>query len=266
MSEERKSTLSEPGAYKRILLVDDEEHVLFVLCRGLQKLGPMYEIVTARNGLEALDKLDESPVDLLITDLAMPHMDGVKLTEALRSRDPDAKVVWVTAHAQWKDDAERLGVYRYILKPLNLEEIREVAREGMGLAQVPAELPAIRVLVMEDAHDLRRLYSKALEKVGYKVYQATTLQEARDLLTERRFDVFLCDIHMGGDCGTDLLREQQAILSAAGTQVVMVSGDARYRDVCEEMGIDFYIEKPVAIPLLITLVDRLTAHTHPELT
>jgi CheY-like chemotaxis protein len=250
--------------YKRILLVDDEEQVLFVLCHSLQKLGPMYEIVTAKNGQEALDKFDEAPVDLLITDLAMPHMDGVKLTEAIRARAPDAKVVWVTAYDKWKADAERLGVFRYILKPLNLEEIRQAAREGtQASVEVPAEPPALQILVMEDTDDLRRLYCRALEKAGYKVSPAATLQEARDRLTERRFDVFFCDIHMGGDRGTDLLREQRAALDAAGTQIVMVSGDARYRDICEEMGIDFYIEKPVAIPLLITLVKRLTAHTHP---
>jgi DNA-binding NtrC family response regulator len=114
---------------------------------------------------------------------------------------------------------------------------------------------------MDDNDDLRRLYAKSLARAGYQTYPAATIREARELLARHRFDVFLCDIRMSGEgLGTDFLREQLDTLKAQGTQIVMVSAEARYRDVCEEMGIEFYIEKPVAIPPLITLVNRLTAH------
>ena len=116
-----------------------------------------------------------------------------------------------------------------------------------------------RILIMEDSADLRRLYGKAFSKSGYQVYPAATLEEARALLVENHMDVFLCDIHMGNERGTDLLREQAARLSENGTKVIVVSGQAQYRPFCEEMGVDFYMEKPVAIGTLLTLVERLTA-------
>ena len=71
-----------------------------------------------------------------------------------------------------------------------------------------------------------------------------------------------CDIHMGRERGTDLLRDYSSELFSSGTQVVMISGEARYRDMCEEMGVDFFLEKPVAMSTLVALADRLTAR-HP---
>lgn len=252
-------------AYKRILVVDDEEQVIFVLRNSLKKLGDMYEVVTATNGQEALDKARNAPFDLLITDLKMPGMSGVALTEAIRTIDPDMKVVWVTAYDQWEAEAKRLGVYRYVLKPLDVDEIRRIAREGLEAGPSDhVSRPAPNVLVMEDNDDLRRLYSRALEKAGHRAYPAATIQEARELLAQHHFDIFLCDIHIGGDRGTDLLREHLDRLRKVGTQIIMVSGDARYRDICEEMGIEFYIEKPVAIPPFIMLVNRLTARRMPQ--
>jgi len=120
-------------------------------------------------------------------------------------------------------------------------------------------MTAHSILILEDDADLCRLFSKALRASGYAVYPATTLEEARALLVQIPMDVFLCDIHVGRERGTDLLREQLGTLRQRGTQVIMVSGEAQYRPMCEEMGVDFYIEKPVAIGDLVKLVDRLTA-------
>ena len=79
------------------------------------------------------------------------------------------------------------------------------------------------------------------------------------MLTQARFDLLLCDIHMGKARGTDLLNEYAETLFTSGAQVVMVSGQAQYRDMCEEMGADFFLEKPVAMSTLVALADRLTA-------
>jgi CheY-like chemotaxis protein len=248
--------------YRRILVVDDEEQVIFVLRNSLKKLGAMYEVVTASNGQEALERVREAPIDLLITDLKMPVMDGVTLTEAVRALDPKTPIIWLTSYSEWESDAQRLGVYRYILKPLDVDMIRQVAREGLeARPHAPeVELQERTVLIMDDNNDVRCIFSRALGEAGYKTYSAATVQQARDLLAQYQFDVFLCDIHMGGERGTTLLREQAALLQQGGTHIIMVSADACYRDLCAEMGVEFYIEKPVALKPLITLVDRLMTY------
>ncbi len=248
---------------KRILIVDDEPQVVFVLRHSLRKLGSTYEILTAMNGQEALEKLKVAPFNLLITDLEMPGMNGVTLTENARTIAPDLRVVWLTAYDHWKAEAERLGVYRYMLKPVDIDLIRQIVQEEMeagGASHTPAASQEKTILILDDNDHIRRLFSRALEQSGYKTYPVATVQEARDLLAQHHFDVFLCDIHVGADRGTDLLREQSARLSKAGTNVIMVSADPRYRSLCTEMGIEFYMEKPVAIAPLVTLVSRLTAN------
>lgn len=255
------------NVYKRILVVDDEEQTVFVLGRGLRKLGPMYEVVTVTSGQEALTRFKEAPFDLVITDLAMPEMDGVELTKAMREIDPDARVIWFSAYSHYDQDAQQLGIYRYLLKPADMRQLRQAVQEGLETAAPAAPSPRARVeksvLILDDNDSLRRLFSRAMKEAGYQAFTAATLQAARDLLAQYDFDVFLCDIHVGEGRGTDLLREQSAKLNQADTQIIMVSADPRYRDICAEMGIEFYIEKPVAIPPLVTLVNRLMAHRYP---
>jgi DNA-binding NtrC family response regulator len=121
------------GVPKRILIVDDEEGVLFVLRNTLIKLGSEYEIVTAHDGREGWDMARETPFDLVITDLRMPVMGGLELTEAIKTSRPDTAVIWMTAHSFFgtDDDAARLEVYRCLEKPLAVTEIRQVAREAL---------------------------------------------------------------------------------------------------------------------------------------
>lgn len=115
-----------------------------------------------------------------------------------------------------------------------------------------------QIMVMEDDAHLRSVFTRALQSAGYEVHQAASVQEARVLLSQFDFDVLICDIHVGKSRGTDLLREHGEMLLNSGGQIVMVSGYPRYRAVCEEMGADFFLEKPVSIQTLVTLTNRLT--------
>jgi DNA-binding NtrC family response regulator len=118
---------------KRILIVDDEKGVLLVLRDALSKLSDGYHIVTAQNGREGLDLALAEPFDLVITDVRMPVMGGVELTEAIKSARPDTPVIWMTAHgfALVEDDAARLGVLQCLQKPLDLAEIRQAVQQAL---------------------------------------------------------------------------------------------------------------------------------------
>jgi CheY-like chemotaxis protein len=124
-------------AHKRILVVDDEAMVLFIFNDTLQALGKTNEIVTAQSGLEALNEFKEKPFDLVITDLSMPGMDGVQLTEAIRTLNPETAVIWITAYGCHNvvSDAERLGVITCRDKPLEVPEILQMAREALNANQ-----------------------------------------------------------------------------------------------------------------------------------
>ncbi len=124
------------GTQGRILLVDDDTGVLFVLQETLAPLRDRYEIVSAGNGQSALARIRETHFDLVITDLRMPDIGGVELTETIRALNPSTQVVWITAYGSRTvaADAARLGVFRCLDKPLEIEEIRDTAREALGEA------------------------------------------------------------------------------------------------------------------------------------
>jgi DNA-binding NtrC family response regulator len=120
-----------------ILIVDDDERVLFVMRRALRSLGDGYEVVTADGGREALSKARVTPFDLLISDLRMVDMSGIELTEAIKALNDKTVVVWVTAYGCHRvaEEAARLSVYKCLDKPLKVGEIRRVVREALEVAE-----------------------------------------------------------------------------------------------------------------------------------
>ena len=121
------------GETERILIVDDRDLVLFVMERALEKLDLDCELVGVKSGREALEAIGREGFDLIITDLKMPDMDGVELTEQIRATERDAVVVWITAYGceRFRREAERLGVFRCVEKPLEVKLIRRMAREAL---------------------------------------------------------------------------------------------------------------------------------------
>lgn len=118
---------------KRILIVDDDERVLFVLHDALARVEDGYEVVTSRSSHEALDQFKKRPFDLVVTDLRMQDMNGIELTEAIRALDPGAAVIWITAYGshEVREEAARLEVYDCLDKPLEIAEIRQAVWDAL---------------------------------------------------------------------------------------------------------------------------------------
>jgi len=128
---------------KRILVVDDEVKLAFLLKQSLLNLGPEFEIETANSGLEALKIMESNPCDLLITDFRMRGMGGLDLMRAIKSESPETLVILMTAYGSPEivAEAKRLDVYRYITKPFPIEEFQQIVRDAFverpaqGMAQ-----------------------------------------------------------------------------------------------------------------------------------
>ena len=121
---------------KRVLIVDDEESVLFVLNGALARVNDSYHIESHRaaTGEEALAKARDTHFDLLITDIRLPGIDGVQLTEQIKGLQPEIGIVWITAYGcqKLRQEASRLGVHKCLDKPLEIAEIRQAAREALN--------------------------------------------------------------------------------------------------------------------------------------
>jgi two-component system, OmpR family, KDP operon response regulator KdpE len=114
----------------RILVVDDEPQITRVLRTALASNG--HEVTVAQNGIEALDLFLKIQPELVITDLAMPDMDGIELTRALRERS-DVPVIVLSVRSQ---DAQKVaaldeGADDYITKPFSIQELLARVRVQM---------------------------------------------------------------------------------------------------------------------------------------
>jgi two-component system, OmpR family, KDP operon response regulator KdpE len=118
------------GGTMRILVVDDEPQITRVLRASLASSG--YEVLLARDGVEAFDFYRESAPDLVITDLSMPRMDGIELTRAIRQMgDTPIIILSVREQETMKVAALDEGADDYITKPFSMQEL---------LARVRAQL------------------------------------------------------------------------------------------------------------------------------
>lgn len=106
-----------------ILLVDDETIVRETLCAYLQACG--HRVAEAEDGREALARLTEKPVDIILADVRMPVMDGLALLEQVRETHPDLPVVMMTGHgdAEMETKAQELGASGFLVKPIRLRDL-----------------------------------------------------------------------------------------------------------------------------------------------
>ena len=103
----------------RVLVVDDEVEIRTLLSRRLRRAG--YAVEEAGDGAEALALVDKEVPDVVVTDMAMPRLDGLGLLHGLRTRDPDLPVIILTGHGSFDNaiQAMREGtLFDYLLKPL----------------------------------------------------------------------------------------------------------------------------------------------------
>lgn len=107
----------------KILVAEDDRNTNRLICAVMRKIG--YESVSARDGREALDLIDTTHPDLLITDIMMPRMDGMELVRRLREAGIDLPVLMLTAKQEQTDKNKGLiiGADDYLTKPADLKEL-----------------------------------------------------------------------------------------------------------------------------------------------
>ena len=116
----------------KIMLVDDEEEVRKSIIKKIDWADAGFEVVgDAENGQEALEKLELLEPDVVVTDIRMPYMDGLTLTEKIRQRYPSTKVVIFSGFDdfEYAQRAIQLNVTEYILKPVNVEEMTAILKK-----------------------------------------------------------------------------------------------------------------------------------------
>lgn len=111
-----------------LVIVDDDEALLEGLCEGIDWMQMNTRVVkTAIDGVEAFEVLQNYPCDILLTDIRMGRMDGLKLTEKVHERFENIYIIMMSAYEDFSyaQKAMRLGVREYLLKPIDVAQLRE---------------------------------------------------------------------------------------------------------------------------------------------
>src|SRR5918993_1975698 len=137
------------AAGHRILVVDDEENVRLTTAAILEQEG--YEVETAADGREALERVARGDFDLVLTDLRMEDMDGITLLHELQTRHPNIVTVVLTGYASIESsiDALRQGVYDYLVKPCVVDDLKRTIRRALQHREQRARISELSSPVVE---------------------------------------------------------------------------------------------------------------------
>ena len=126
------------GNGERVLLVDDEEFILETAREALFDAG--YRVFTAAGGEAALDRIEEDEIDIVVTDLRMPEMDGFTLIRTLRAQYPNLPIVAASGVADGRtDEALEAGANAFLAKPFSAETLQSTLYEALHADEAPAQ-------------------------------------------------------------------------------------------------------------------------------
>ena len=129
------------SAQKRVMFVDDEEGVRISWNHYLSQQG--FDVTTVEDGAHAISKLREEPVDVVVSDLKMPGVDGLQMLEWIHEKSPQTQFILLTGYGN--EDVERkvrsLGGFDYLNKPISPDTLAAVVTAATHLKLIPQEKP-----------------------------------------------------------------------------------------------------------------------------
>ncbi|HEX2536037.1 MAG TPA: response regulator, partial [Chitinophagaceae bacterium] len=195
-------------AGKKILIVDDNETNRIIL-KGQLELW-QFRPVVASSGAETLQLLESQPVDMVITDMQMPEMDGMDLARSIREKHPNLPLVMLSSVGDDRLQASA-GLFSAVLtKPVKQQDLARAISAGFQMQPEPAakEEPKkllhtdfarqhpMRILIAEDNPVNQTLATMVLKKLGYKPDLAEDGAKAVKALQNSRYDLVLMDVQM----------------------------------------------------------------------
>jgi DNA-binding response OmpR family regulator len=140
---------------RTVLLVDDEAFFLSSVVEGLREVAPGLEVLTARDGIAALDVLDQQPVEIVVTDIHMPRLDGFGLIAEIINREVDVNVIVLTAYDRpHLRDRDRLAI-ECLEKPLDFAQLVG-ALVGIVRRRASAQLRGVSLIGLLQALEIER--------------------------------------------------------------------------------------------------------------
>ena len=247
-----------PGAV-RVMVVDDHPGTAATLARAIARLGNGIDTLSATSGQQALSQANKNAVDVLITDMMMPEMNGLELIEKMYSHPAGRPVCTILMTAYdvpgLKETARRLKVNEILIKPVPPERVCKIVKnvlDDSGLTpstRPPASKASqtFTILIADDYEDNLELLSRYLRNEGYLHITAHDGVEALNKARTEMPDLILLDVNMPGKDGYKVMQELRADPATEHIPVIILTA-ARIGPSDVQLGLnlgaDDYITKP----------------------
>ena len=236
------TTHRQPG-YFHILVVDDEEEITEVVCEMIRTGG--YQALSASGGEEALEICRKQQVDLVLTDLMMPGMNGWQLLRALKKQDSRLPVVVFTGYAPEQGEAILLNKETdgYLVKPIGNERLQILLKALL----FPGNLGrSAEVLVIDDDRTTLKLVQRTLNRRGLYVHAFSDVFEGTQQLRSHTPDLLIVDLQLPGSTGFEICRTVRSDADTALMPILVVTATPSRENVQKaiQLQINGFIAKP----------------------
>lgn len=242
----------------RILVVDDHPNTATTLARAISQLGNGIHVLSATSGQQALEYASEDTVDVLITDMMMPGMNGLELIEHLQAHPAGRPlhIILMTAYdvPGLKETTRRLNIHNTIIKPVPTERICQIVKqvlENMGPANAPAAVPEsghhFKIMIADDLPDNVNLLSRFITNEGYDYVVASNGIEVLEKAHLDMPDLILLDVNMPEKDGFTALKELREDPEIRHIPVIILTAARPSPNDIQSglnLGADDYVTKP----------------------
>jgi CheY-like chemotaxis protein len=253
---------------KRILIVDDNKTNLKILEIQLEQWKLITHLTSsAREALAFLNYADNEPIDLVITDMQMPDMDGIELATTIKALKNPPPIIMLSSIG---DETKKIypNLFSFILtKPVKQQRLIQSLQlvlappkkhtvledtQNVILSSSFAEEYPLRILIAEDNLINQKLIERILHKLGYLTDTACDGTQVLDALVKKDYNVIIMDVQMPE---MDGLEATQAIRQMAIVQPYIIAMTANAmsndKDECLKIGMNDYIAKPMRLAEII---------------
>ncbi len=249
---------------KRVLIVDDEADIRTVMELELEAY---FDTISAKDGKEALEKVQQERVDMVVTDLAIPIFDGVELLKRMRDKGYEMPVTIISGqHEEFVlEKVKTLPNVKVFSKPVEMNELVDFLNSAKDKLKPTYKMVPLDLLLVDDTEDNHLLMSAYLKETPFKIDSVNNGEEALKKLEEKVFDLVIMDTNMplmDGNTATKKIRSQN-IKGKNGKPLVILALSA-YATEAEkhesfEAGHDSYLTKPIKKDTLTNKILQMTS-------
>lgn len=241
---------------RNILVVDDDINLRELLLDTLNSIG--YRAEAASDGFEALERLQKTDFDLVISDVKMPGMDGVTLLKKIRRHHPDMPVLFITGVVA-PEIIGQASPDGFLAKPFRISHMEQLIEDALVGRKEQSARPINKVMIVDDDDLFREMLTETLNYNGFTPYAVEGGPQALRELKNGPVDAVIADIKMPEMDGLTLARrlkdqypELPVILITAYLSRDEMDSQVR------EAGVDGFLQKPFDTERIVELLRSLS--------